>query len=122
MDDATPLAAAIRPLLPLRVRQVEYYDPMLTVIGDGWSAALIGEWTWYRSDQVVTVGGDAGAADVIWDLCGLDLLEVSFPDPGFDGDCVFVLSDGRIEARSDRSGFETWTFRHDVLDTVFVGL
>ncbi|HEY3545989.1 MAG TPA: hypothetical protein VGK17_07835 [Propionicimonas sp.] len=104
MDDATTLAAAIRPLVPLRVRQVEYNDPMLTVIGDGWSVALIGEWTWYRSDHVVTFGGDAGAEDVIWDLCGLDLLEILFPDPGFDGDCVFVLSDGRIEARSDRSG------------------
>lgn len=106
----------------LRVQQVEYNDPMLTVVGHGCSVALIGEWTWYRSDQVVTVGGDAGAEDIIWDLCGLDLLEILFPDSGFDADCVFVLSDGRIEARSDQSGFEMCTFRHEAIDTVLVGL
>ncbi|MBO1752547.1 hypothetical protein J4G33_12110 [Actinotalea sp. BY-33] len=122
MDDATGLAAAIRPLTPLRVQQVEYNAPMLTVVGGGWSVALTGEWTWYRGDQVVAAWGDASAEDAVWDLCGLDLLDVVFPDLGFAGDCVFVLSDGRIEARSDRTGFETWAFEHEALDTVFIGL
>lgn len=121
MHDATSLAAAIRPLVPLRVRQVEYHDPMLTVIGDRWSLALIGEWTWRRGDQVAATFGEPNTEDAVWDLCGLDLVDVRFPDPAFDGDCSFVLSDGRIEVRSDRSGFETWTFRHDALDVVFVG-
>ena len=39
-----------------------------------------------------------------------------------DGDCEFVLSNGSLGVRSDRSGWETWTYRHDGLEVVFVGL
>ncbi len=122
MDEATSLSGELRALGRLRIRDVQFSDPMLTIVGDGWSAAFVGEWAWRRGDQTVTSWGAADAADAVWDLCGLDLVDVVFADADFAGDCSFVLSDGRLEVRSDRSGFETWTFRHERLDTVFVGL
>lgn len=109
-------------MAPLRIREVEYSDPMLALVGDDWSAALVGEWTWRRGDTVVTSWGAAGAEDAVWDLCGVDLVDVLFSNPGFAGDCSFILSDGRLDVRSDRSGFETWTFQHEALGTVFVAL
>ena len=122
MEDATSLGRELRTLVPLRIHEVQYSDPMLTIVGDDWSAAFVGEWAWRRGDQVVTSWGNADADDVVWDLCGLDLVDVLFADPSFAGDCSFILSDGRLDVRSDRSGFEMWTFRHGRLDTVFVGL
>ncbi len=122
MDEATSLDVRLRSLVPLRLREVEYTDPRLTIIGDDWSGVMVGDWAWRRGDRVLTAWGDAGAEDVVWDLCGLDLVGVQFPDPRFAGDCSFILSDGRLDVRSDRSGFETWTFQHAKLDVVFVGL
>jgi len=122
MDEATSLAAEVRSLAPLRIREVHFGDPVLTVVGDDWSAALVGEWAWRRGDQRVTSWDATDAEDVVWDLCGLDLVDVLFADPSFAGDCSFVLSDGCLDVRSDRSGFETWTFRHARLGVVFIGL
>lgn len=122
MDDATSLGKELCALAPLRIRGVQYSGPTLTIVGDDWSAAFTGEWAWRRGDQVVTFWGDTDAEDVVWDLCGLDLVEVLVADPSFAGDCSFVLSDGRRDVRSDRSGFEAWISRHGRLDTVFVGL
>jgi hypothetical protein len=122
MDEATSVAAELRSLAPLRIHEVQDSDPVLTVIGDDWSAALVGEWAWRRGDQTVTCWAAADAEDVVWDLCGLDLVDVLFPDSSFAGDCSFVLSDGRLDVRSDRSGFETWSFRHARLGMVFIGL
>jgi len=122
MGDATSLGRELRTLVPLRIHEVQDSDPMLTIVGDDWSATLVGEWARRRGDQVVTSWGGADAEDVVGDLCGLDLVDVLFPDPNFDGDCSFILSDGHLDVRSDRSGFETLTFGHAKLGTDFVGL
>ncbi len=122
MQDATSLATALQPLLPLRIGAVELNYPSLVVVGERWSVALLAEWTWRRDSVVVTDWDTPRAEDVVWELCGLELLGVSFPDPAYDGDCSFTLSDGALDVRSDRSGYESWTFRHDDLDIVFVGL
>jgi hypothetical protein len=122
MQDATSLGVALPPLLPLRIGTVEYADPTLTVIGERWSLVLLGDWSWRRDGRVVTGSARPGAEDAVWDLCGSEVIGINFPDPAFDGDCSFRLSDGYLDVRSDRSGWETWTFRHDDLDVVFVGL
>ena len=55
-------------------------------------------------------------------MCGLDLIAVRFPNSGSTGDCAFDLSDGGfLVGRSDRSGYDTWTFSHEDLEVVFVG-
>ena len=51
----------------------------------------------------------------------MQVVEVRFPDAAFDGDCSFILSDGSLHVRSDRKGWETWTFMRDDLDVVYVG-
>src|SRR5262245_47165830 len=122
MAPATTLALAVEPLMPLQIRAVEYHYPTLVAIGERWSLALLGEWAWLRDGVVVTDWDHPTAEDAVWDLCGLELIGVHFPDPAFDGDCSFSLSDGSLEVRSDRSGYETWTFTHDDLEVVFVGL
>lgn len=122
MQDAPSLGVALRPLLPLRIGEVEYLDPTLTVIGERWSLVLLGDWSWRRGDGVVTSSAQPGVEDAVWDLCGFEVIGINFPDPAFDGDCSFSLSDGSLDVRSDRSGWETWTFHHDDLDVVFVGL
>lgn len=122
VPDATSLAVALEPLVPLRIRSVEFHHGSLTVIGERWSLAVVGVWTWHREGVLVTGWDQPGAEDTVWDLCGLELLGADFPDPSFDGDCSFGLSDGVLDIRSDRTGWETWVFHHDDLDVVFVGL
>jgi hypothetical protein len=118
---AASLAVALRPLLPLRIRGVWFFHSSLIVTGDRWSLAVVGEWTWHRDGVLVTGWSQPAAENAVWDLCGLELLAVNFPDPAVDGDCSFCLSDGSLDFRSDRTGWETWTFHHDAL-VVFVGL
>ncbi|WP_224275610.1 hypothetical protein [Nocardioides lacusdianchii] len=120
MPGAASLVVALRPLLPLQIRAVEN-DPTLVEIGDRWSLALNGNWTWRRDSGVVTSWGHPSAEDAVWDLCGSKVIGIYFPDPAFDGDCSFRLTTGSLDITSDRSGWETWTFHHDDLDVVFVG-
>ena len=122
MSDGTFLWVAAERLLPLKIHAVEFQNPTLVLVGNCWSLALLGAWTWHRGDTVLTDWQQAAAEDVVWELCGLELVGVQFPDPKFDGDCSFILSDGSLEARSDRTGYETWTFAHERLDAVYVGL
>lgn len=123
MPDVTSLATALRPLLPLRVQQAELHSgTTLTVTGDGWSLNLLGDWKWCRGEVVVTDAQQPDAEDAVWDLCGLDVVGLRFPNPTFEGDCSFILSDGSLDVRSDRSGWETWTYSHEALDAVYVGL
>lgn len=121
-DATTSLTTALRPLLPLRIRQVEFHDgTTLTILGDEWSLNLLGEWAWRRGEVYVTSAEQPNAEDVVWDLCGLDLVGLDFPDPMFAGDCSFDLCDGSLDVRSDRSGWDTWIFRHEDLPLVYVG-
>ena len=91
-------------------------------IGERWSLALLRDWTWRRDGGVVTGAALPGAEDAVWDMCGSQVIGVKLPDPGFDGDCSFSLTDGSLDVRSDHTGWETWTFEHDDLDVVLVGL
>jgi hypothetical protein len=122
VPDATSLTVALQHLVPLRIGTVEFQHGSLTVIGERWSLAVVGQWVWRREGVLLTGWDQPAAEDAVWDLCGVELLGVDFPDPSFAGDCSFGLADGTLDVRSDRSGWETWTFRHDNLDVVFVGL
>lgn len=122
MPSASYLAVALQPLLPLQINAVEFHEPSLTVIGERWSLAVVGEWAWHRGGVRVTGWDEPSAEDAVWDLCGSELVGVKFPNPEFDGDCSFSLSNGSLDVRSDRTGWETWTFHHDDLETVYVGL
>lgn len=121
VPDATSLAVALEPLVPLRIDFVEFHEGTLTVIGERWSLVLVGHWTWHRNGAPVTGWDQPDSEDAVWDLCGLELLRVNFPDPACDGNCSFGLSDGSLDARPDRTGWETWTFHHEDLNVVFVG-
>ena len=118
----TSLTVALQPLLPLGIGAVEIHQGSLTAISELWSLAVFGQWAWRREGVLVTGWDQPAAEDGAWDLCGVDLLGADLPDPSYDGDCSFGLSDGTLDARSGRSGWETWTFRHDDLDVVFVWL
>lgn len=123
MHDATiSLTTALQPFLPLRIRQVELHaGTTLTVVGDDWSLNLLGEWSWRKGEVRVTDAEQPDAADAVWDMCGLDLVGLHFPNAAFAGDCSFALSDGCLEVWSDRTGWDTWIFRHKALDVVYVG-
>lgn len=118
----TPLfTAALRRVLPLQIDEVQFNDPMLVMIGESWSLALVGAWEWRRDGNAVTSWGEPDAGDQVWDLCGLAVTDVLFRDATAAGDCAFSLSDGTaINTHSDHSGYETWTLTHNDLDFVLV--
>lgn len=122
MPDVASLTVALQPLVPLRIGAVEFHHGLLTVIGDRWSLAVVGDWAWLRNGVLVTDWDAPEAEDAVWDLCGLDVLGAEFSGASSTGDCRFVLSDGTLDITSDGSGWETWTFHHDDLGVVFVGL
>ncbi|WP_153302829.1 hypothetical protein [Aeromicrobium choanae] len=119
--NGTSLTDALRTLVPLRIQAVEFNNGTLVLIGERWSLAVVGEWMWIREGVLETDWSQAGAEDTVWNLCGVHLLGAEFSDPVFAGDCSFRLSDGTLEIRSDRTGWETWTFRHEVLGIIYVG-
>ena len=122
VTDVESLAAAFATLVPLQIREMHHHAPALTVLGDGWSLSLLGAWTWQRNGAVVAEGGNDSGSDELWALCGLEVLAVRLLKASCLGDCAFDLSDGgSLETRSDRTGNDTWLFRHDDLDRVFIG-
>lgn len=118
---AVKLASAAQPLLPLRIQTVEFQDPMVTVIGERWSLVLLGPWAWTRAGAVEVDWRDDVAEHRVWDLCGKDVVGVV---PGTAEPAIsFRLSDGSsLSALPDATTYEQWTFHHDDLAVVFVGL
>lgn len=123
MSDTPSIALALRSVMPLQISAVEYEHPTLVVIGEHWSLALVGPWQWRREGISVTAYGGPDTEDTVWDLCGLAVTDAHFADANSTGVCSFRLSDGgSLDTQSDRSGYETWTLRHDDLDRILVGI
>jgi hypothetical protein len=115
------LAGAVQPLLPLRIRKVEFQDPMVIVIGDHWSLTLVGPWSWRRTGGIEVDWRNDDLAHEVWDLRGLDVRAVA---PGSVEPAIASgPSDGSaLAALPDETSYDQWTFRHDDLPVTFVGL
>jgi hypothetical protein len=80
-------------------------------------------WVVWQDEAGVFVaeGGELDAGDAAGNLIGHAIVAVGPLDPRW-ADVSFALSGGgHLELRSDRSGWDSWSFHHDDLEQVFVG-
>jgi len=84
---------------PLRVSEVDYTDPSLTLSGAGWSLNIMCPWR-VRERGILWVScSEPGREDKLWDLIGHDIIDVV---PAHGVDPVFVMSaDLRLEILAD---------------------
>jgi hypothetical protein len=105
------LHAALRPLLPLRVDQLAYQDPVLTFGGEGWSLVLVCPWRLLKGTKVLTAWDDQAVEDSSWELLGHQIYAVRPRIPGNDQDPVFELSgDLHLEVFAD-TDLDPWVLR-----------
>lgn len=100
--------------LPVRVREIEYNDPFLTIIGDDWSLNLACPWEGnVGSDQLSWE--DEDVEDRAWELVGLDLVAVVDAEPGV---IDFHFTSGVLHIRPD-TDLDPWVLH--LPDVVVVG-
>ena len=106
------LADSLSLLLPLTVREASYrQDIALMLAGQGWAFSTMSAWRVIRNGVLAFGWSDARAADLVWDLCGQQILSVRAQSQAMRGDPVFELSTGeRLEIFSDHPT-DPWVFR-----------
>ena len=106
-------------LLPLRIREASFAEPVLTIAGDGWAFTTVSAWRVTRGGVLVYGWSHPAAADRVWDLCGQSITSVTAQSPLMGGDPAFELSGGDwLEIFSDH-GTDPWTMR--LPSVTFVG-
>ena len=111
---------ALSTLLPLRLDEVDYNDPMVVLSGPGWSLSVACPWRLMREGQLQTSYGDDGAGVVIDGLVGRVVVEVRAGDRcGSPGDIQVALDDGALLDVFADTDLDPWVLR--LPDHTFVG-
>ena len=117
MSDAT---SAFVELLPIRIERAEIEGPTLLIGGVDWSLSATCDWRWMSADGSVVSEGTPGREDLIWNLVGEQIVEVSWSrqdalgrDPSFS-----LRSGGSLQVFSDAT-YDTWVLHSPTL--VLVG-
>lgn len=105
------LIAAAQRLLPLRIREVEWNDPVLTMGGPDWSLSTLSSWRVVMDGRLTYGWSQPDAGDRVWDLCGLSIVGIEAQSTSAPVDPTFHLSDGaRFEVFSDNA-VDPWVLR-----------
>lgn len=92
--------------LPVRVAELSYNDPFLTVFGSGWSLNLACPWKGTIASPEVSWDDD-DVEDLAWELIGTGLISV---DDGAPGEIDFRFTDAVLHVRPD-TDLDPWVLR-----------
>jgi hypothetical protein len=112
--------ASVSVILPLRVDELEFSDPVVVLAGPNWSLSIVCPWRLTRKSVLVTSIDDPGAEARLRELVGASIIDVvSQSSGGASADPVLVFADGaRLEIFSD-TDLDPWVMR--LPDKTFVG-
>lgn len=111
---------ALSPLLPLRLEEVEYNDPMVVLAGPGWSLSVACPWRLMRGCRLETSYGDDGALALLDSLVGKEVVTFRAGDAGRSpGDIQITLDDGAVLEVFADTDLDPWVLR--LADHTFVG-
>jgi hypothetical protein len=110
----------LSPLLPLRLEEVEYNDPMVVLVGPGWSLSVACPWRLMRHGRLLTSYGDDGAAVILDRLVGNAVVGFDAGDPSRSpGDIRIALDDGATLDVFADTDLDPWVLR--LPDQTFIG-
>ncbi len=107
------------PLLPLVIQEAEWNDPVLTLIGPGWSLASLSPWRVVANSRLVYGWSHADAGDLVWDLCGQSIISLGVQSQLTPVDPVLHLSDGRAIEIFSENAVDPWSIQ--MSGATFVG-
>lgn len=111
---------ALSPLLPLKLEEVEYNDPMVVLSGPGWSLSVACPWRLMREGRLETSYGDDGAAAAIDGLVANAVVALRAGDGSSSpGDIQIALDDGAVLDVFADTDLDPWVLR--LPDHTFVG-
>ena len=113
------LMASLIRYAPLQVREVEYVDPTVTLAGNDWSLSITCPWRLRRESEVVVSWDDDSVEDMIWDLAGHSLLDISFELVGERRNALLQLTGGLTLEILPDSDLDPWVMR--LPEETFVG-
>lgn len=113
------LLSHVRPLLPLKIQEAEWNDPVLTLMGPGWSLATLSPWRVVANARLLYGWSQPDAGDLVWELCGQSIIDVGIQSPLAPVDPVLHLSGGGAIEIFSENPIDPWSIR--LPDATFVG-
>jgi hypothetical protein len=111
---------AVSRLLPLRVEEVDYNDPMVVLAGPHWSLSVACPWRLMRGDKLVTSYGDEGAGEILAGLVGNEVVALGpVASSRVLGDLQVSLGDGSVLDVFADTDLDPWVLR--LPEHTFVG-
>lgn len=118
MNGAT-VAEALRAVLPLKIREVQWNDPTLTLAGNEWSFSLTCPWRVVGPRGLQFAWSDPEVEDHVWDLVGAEVVAAEpQPGAGLYDPVLRLTGDLVLEVFCD-TGLDPWTLH--LPDGIFVG-
>jgi hypothetical protein len=111
---------ALSQMLPLRIEEVDYNDPMVVLSGTDWSLSVACPWRLMRDGRLATSYGDEGAGEVLAGLVGNEVVALGSADSSrVPGDIQVVLRNGTVLDVFADTDLDPWVLR--LPDRTFVG-
>ena len=101
--------AAAQASLPLRVDEVSWGDPVLSIGGQGWNFNSLSAWRLRDAEKVLAGCSDRDAAKALERLVGLSVVRVFPQSAALIVDPAFEFSDGTVLEVFGTDTFEPWT-------------
>jgi hypothetical protein len=114
------LRAAVSELLPLRIAELQFNDPVVVFAGLNWSVSIACPWRLTRGGVPVTSIDDPNAEARLRELVGSIIIDVvGHTNARGSYDPILVFADGeRLQIDSD-TDLDPWVIR--LADETFVG-
>lgn len=99
------------PLLPLKVQEAKWDDPVLTLAGPGWSLTVLSPWRAVANARLLYGWSQPNAGDLLWELCGQSIIDVGVQSPLAPVDPVLHLSGGDAIEIFSENATDPWVIR-----------
>lgn len=105
------LIDAVRPLLPVRISEVDYSDPVFLINGDGWSLSVQTAWRIVGPEGLVFSCDSEDAIDRVWDLIGEEVCAIAPLGVASQVDPALIFSSGLALEIVSLHPVEPWVLR-----------
>lgn len=106
------LSEAVAASAPLVIREIEYNDPVLVLIGNHWSLALVCPWHIEDAAGARALDSKAeGVEDAAWDLVGVSVLAAVAHDADEHPGTALRLSNGQRLIIEPDTDLDPWVMQ-----------
>lgn len=111
MTTLKEIIASTSAFLPLKIKSIEWINPVFNIIGEGWNFSTLSGWRIVNNGKLICGSEDRMADEAINQLSTLSIISIEIQSDHLPEDPVFKFENGYKLEIFSAMFFEPWVFR-----------